>query len=84
MQPRKFSGVESFKDLIGERGKKVIKIVFTGGPCAGKTTSMAFCTELLKERGFRVYIVPEAATLIAMGGGMINVGNYSAEEKIMF
>jgi|LakMenE01Jun11ns_1017448.scaffolds.fasta_scaffold8070791_1 hypothetical protein len=29
---RKYSGVESFKDFIAERGKKVIKIVFTGGP----------------------------------------------------
>jgi len=28
---RKYSGVESFKDFIAERGKKVIKIVFTGG-----------------------------------------------------
>ncbi len=52
--------------------------------CAGKTTSMAFCAELLRERGYRVYIVPEAATSIAMGGGMINVNNYSNEEKIMF
>ena len=45
---------------------------------------MAFCTELLRERGYRVYIVPEAATSIAMGGGMININNYTNEEKIMF
>ena len=40
---------------------------------------MAFCAELLRERGFRVYVVPEAATNIALGGGMINVGNYTPE-----
>jgi len=41
---------------------------------------MAFCAELLRDRGFRVYIVPEAATNIALGGGMINIGSYSLEQ----
>jgi len=40
---------------------------------------MAFCAELLRERGFRVYVVPEAATNIALGGGMINVNRYNNE-----
>ena len=40
---------------------------------------MAFCAELLRERGFRVFIVPEAATSIALGGGMINVSTYNHE-----
>ena len=40
---------------------------------------MAFCAELLRERGFRVFVAPEAATNIAMGGGMINVGSYTPE-----
>lgn len=56
-----------------------MKIVFTGGPCAGKTTSMANCAELLRERGYQVYLVPEAATQIAVGGGMFNIGEYTLE-----
>jgi len=40
---------------------------------------MAFCAELLRDRGYRVYIVPEAATQIALGGGMININNYDEQ-----
>lgn len=40
---------------------------------------MAFCADLLRDRGFLVYLVPEAATQIALGGALINIGNYSKE-----
>ena len=46
----------------------VYKICLTGGPCAGKTTSLAFLTERLTERGFRVFTVPETPTMTVQGG----------------
>jgi len=38
------------------------RICLTGGPCAGKTSGLAYVSERLRERGFGVYLVPEAAT----------------------
>ena len=37
--------------------RPLYKVVLTGGPCAGKTTSMVRLTDFLRSRGFRVYIV---------------------------
>ena len=51
---------------------KIHKIVITGGPCAGKTTAMAYLKRKLEEKGYFVLIVPEAATLCINGG--INPG----------
>ena len=39
-----------------------IKIVFTGGPCAGKTTLINRAKEYLIEKGYKVLVVPETAT----------------------
>jgi CYTH domain-containing protein len=47
----------------------VYRIVFTGGPCGGKTTSLSAVTDRLEGLGFQVYRVPEAATLL-LGGGV--------------
>lgn len=47
---------------------KCIKVALTGGPCGGKTTSIDTIVEEFSEKGYRVLIVPEAATiLINMG-----------------
>ena len=48
--------------------RHVYRIVLTGGPCAGKTTAMARLSGFLQERGFRVYTVPEMATLLFTNG----------------
>lgn len=45
------------------------KIVLTGGPCAGKTTGLKNVDETLSELGYKVIIVPEAAT-IAINSGL--------------
>jgi len=37
-------------------------VVLTGGPCAGKTSAMAFLRDRLSKRGFQVLTVPENAT----------------------
>jgi len=44
------------------------KFVLTGGPCGGKTTTMSALSERLSAHGYRVYVVPEAATLLFMNG----------------
>ena len=43
-------------------------IVLTGGPCAGKTSAMSRISSFLRQRGFRVFVVPEAATMLFGGG----------------
>lgn len=44
------------------------KIVLTGGPCAGKTTALARIVEYFSGMGYRVFTVPEAATLFSQSG----------------
>lgn len=44
------------------------RIVLTGGPCAGKTTALSRLESHLAKFGYRVYRVPEMATLIFNGG----------------
>lgn len=46
----------------------VYKIVLTGGPCGGKTTAMAHITDRLRSLGFNVFVVPETATMMILGG----------------
>lgn len=44
------------------------RIVLTGGPCAGKTTALKRIDESLTELGYKVIIVPEAATIAINSG----------------
>lgn len=44
------------------------KIVLTGGPCSGKSTSLAYLTEKLSDYGFAVFTVPETASLLINSG----------------
>lgn len=44
------------------------KFVLTGGPCSGKTTSIAYLVEKLSDYGFTVFVVPETATFITNCG----------------
>ena len=46
----------------------VSMIVLTGGPCSGKTSSLAYFTEKLSDHGFMVFVIPETATLITNSG----------------
>lgn len=49
----------------------VYRIVLTGGPCGGKSTAMSHLSDRLKGLGFRVFCVPEAASLLITGIGMV-------------
>ncbi len=46
----------------------MMKIVMTGGPGAGKTEIMSHLTQNLEERGYKVFIIPETATELILGG----------------
>lgn len=49
-------------------GVIVGKIVLTGGPCAGKTTTISRIEEHLVEKGYHVLVLNECATEIIKGG----------------
>lgn len=44
------------------------KVVITGGPCAGKSTALAKIVDRFQGLGYKVYVVPEMATLMILGG----------------
>eukprot|EP01122_Echinamoeba_exundans_P015104 TRINITY_DN7035_c0_g1_i1.p1 TRINITY_DN7035_c0_g1~~TRINITY_DN7035_c0_g1_i1.p1 ORF type:complete len:509 (+),score=110.40 TRINITY_DN7035_c0_g1_i1:37-1563(+) len=49
----------------------VYRIVLTGGPCGGKSTALAHISDRLSSLGFRVFRVPEAATILITAIGVI-------------
>ena len=48
--------------------KNIRKIVLTGGPCSGKTTSLSELRKHFESQGFRVLTVSETATDLLSGG----------------
>ena len=48
--------------------KRFKEIVKTGGPGAGKTTMGNYIAEKLRDWGWRVFSVPEVATMFISGG----------------
>lgn len=47
---------------------KLYRIVLTGSPCSGKSTALAHIKDRFSSLGFNVYLVPESATLLILGG----------------
>lgn len=47
---------------------EIIKIVITGGPCAGKSTAMSWVQNAFTQMGYTVLFVPETATELINGG----------------
>lgn len=64
------------------RMNKIHRIVLTGGPGAGKTTALAHLQEKLLGLGFKVFMVPEAATILLNGG--LRVMRSSFNEHVYF
>lgn len=58
----------SFFERQNARRFPIARVCFTGGPCAGKTTALAHCADQLRQLGIKVYIVPEAASILSKGG----------------
>lgn len=48
--------------------KKIVKVVVTGGPCAGKTESLSYIKNYFSKKGWKVLIVPETATEFLLNG----------------
>ena len=48
--------------------KQIIKIVITGGPCAGKTTGKSWIKRAFTAMGYNVIFIPETATELISGG----------------
>ena len=56
--------------------KKIVKIVLTGGPAAGKTTLISrILKEFKQDDGWRVITIPETATDLITGFGIKPFGN---------
>lgn len=49
-------------------GEKIDMIAISGGPCAGKSTFLAFVTEKLSDFGIKVFLIPEVATILINSG----------------
>ena len=62
----------------------IYKIAITGGPCAGKSTSLKRIHDDLTAKGFRVFMVPEVPTLVVQAGGMILMAKFNIQERIKF
>lgn len=62
----------------------VTRILLTGGPCAGKTTALAEIQQDLTQLGYKVLVVPEAATLLMKGGAMIVSAAFTAQQGLLF
>jgi CYTH domain-containing protein/predicted ATPase len=62
--------------------ERTIRIVLTGGPCAGKTTALDHITSHLAEQGVKVFCVPEVASILIGGGA--DLGKLSLEDLLSF
>lgn len=64
--------------------KKILRIVLTGGPCAGKTTVLTDLTHVLENKGYKVFTIQEVATLLINSGLAPNEeDNFSFQKNIM-
>ncbi|XP_045123588.1 TRPL translocation defect protein 14-like [Portunus trituberculatus] len=62
--------------------KRVYKVVLTGGPCGGKTTGQSRLCTFFENMGWKVYRVPETATVLLSGG--IKFGDLSEDDAVIF
>ena len=60
------------------------KIVLTGGPCSGKSSSLKYLSKKLSQLGFSVYKVPEVSTFTQESTGLIQWNKLSLSQLIRF
>ena len=60
------SSADSKSSLLSPR---IYKLVLTGGPCGGKTTGQERLATFFENAGWKVFTVPETATIL-LGGGV--------------
>ncbi|EFP00159.1 hypothetical protein GCK72_019173 [Caenorhabditis remanei] len=62
--------------------RKVYKIVLTGGPCGGKTTAQVRLATFFENLGWKVFTVPETATILL--GGRVKFSELDAQQSYIF
>lgn len=62
--------------------KRAYRIVLTGGPCGGKTTGQSRLCTFFENLGWKVFRVPETATVLLSGG--IKFSDLSEDEAYKF
>lgn len=78
-----YSQVSPMKNMeSATSGKKVYKLVLTGGPCGGKTTGQARLCTFFENLGWKVFRVPETATVLLSGG--IKFSDLTTDEAYKF
>ena len=66
------------------REQNVVKIVLTGGPCGGKTSSLEILKTKLSNKGYNVMIVQEVATdLMQRGISSETLGRENFQKKVL-
>ena len=81
----KFENGVLFKFLV--LSQSLIQLVLTGGPCGGKTTGQARLATFFENLGWKVFRVPETATVLMSGGisfGELNEEQVSYIENILY
>ncbi len=64
--------------------EQILKLVLTGGPCAGKSTAMERIVCDLRGRGYEPIVVPEAATALMRAGFVISeMGSYAFQRTLI-
>lgn len=51
----------------------IYKVVLTGGPCGGKSTALPELAQQFTKNGFKVFTIPEIATLLYSNGVLLKV-----------
>ena len=69
-------------DIVNK--KPVFRICITGGPCSGKSTSLVKMQNILADKGWRVFTVPEAATLMMKAGIIIQNKKLTTSQSMTF
>ncbi|XP_055708493.1 TRPL translocation defect protein 14 isoform X2 [Phlebotomus papatasi] len=62
--------------------KRVYMLVLTGGPCGGKTTGQARLSTFFENLGWKVFRVPEAASILLSGG--VKFSELTRKEALKF
>lgn len=71
-----------FKDSSGKSSNYVYRLVLTGGPCGGKSSSLEDLTKALTSKGYDIMCVPEVPTIL-MNGGCKYPGISADKEKLI-
>jgi thymidylate kinase len=62
--------------------RKIVRVVLTGGPCAGKSTAKQYVTDHFTNQGYRVVFVDESPTqLMQMGAGFTDQTDFFEFER---